>query len=65
MPDAIGVNSATPSGHHECYMQCTVTMPGAGAHIVDQSQDKIHVMIDFPYQTLAHFDDGLCRDSTL
>jgi hypothetical protein len=28
-------------------MQITVTMPGADAHIVVQSQDEIHVMIVF------------------
>jgi hypothetical protein len=54
-----------PSGHRECYTQFTVTMPGAEAHIVVQSQDETHVMIDFPYLTLANSDNGLCRDPTL
>jgi len=54
-----------PSGHRECYMRITVTMPGAEAHIIVRSQDEIHVMIDFPHITLANSDDRLCRDSTL
>jgi len=36
-----------PSCYSECYKQFTVTMPGAEAHIVVQSQDEIHVMIVF------------------
>jgi hypothetical protein len=36
-----------PSGHRECYILLTVTMPGAEAHIVVQSQDEIDVMIVF------------------
>jgi len=36
-----------PSGHRECYMQISVTMPGAEAHIVVQSQAEIDVMIVF------------------
>jgi hypothetical protein len=36
-----------PSGHRERYMRITVTMPGAEAHIIVESQDKIHVMIDY------------------
>jgi hypothetical protein len=46
-------------------MQFTVTMPGAEAHIVVQSQDETHVMIDSPYLTLANPDDGLYLESTL
>jgi len=62
MPDAIGVNSATPSGHHECYMQITVTTPGAENHIIVQSQDEIYVMIDnLPNVTLANSDDEIIR----
>jgi len=53
-----------PSGHRECYMRITVTTPGARAHITVQSQDEIHVMIDFfPYITLANSNDGLCLDT--
>jgi len=46
-PDAIGVNCATPSGHRDCYMLITVTMPGGEAHSIVQSQDGIHVMINY------------------
>jgi hypothetical protein len=55
-----------PSGHRECYMRTAVMIPGAEAHIAVQSQDEIHVMIDyFTDITLANSDDGLCLDSTL
>jgi len=54
------------SGHRECYMRITVTIPGAEAHIFVQSQNEIHVMIDyFTNVTLANSDDGLCLQSTL
>jgi len=46
-------------------MQITVTMPGAEAHIVVQSQDEIYVMIDyFTDVNLANPDDGLYLEST-
>ena len=48
-----------PRGHRQCRMQFTVTMPGAGAYIIVQSQDGTHVMIDIPYLTLANPNDGL------
>ena len=35
------------SGLRKCYMQITVPMPGAEAHIVVHSQDEIHVIINF------------------
>jgi len=55
-----------PSGHRECYLQITVTMPGVEAHSIVRSQDGIHVMIDyFTDFTLANSDDGLCLESTL
>jgi hypothetical protein len=53
------------SSHRKGFMQFTLMMPGAEAHDVVQSQDDIHVIINFPYLTLANLDDGLCRDSTL
>jgi hypothetical protein len=47
-------------------MQITVTMPGADAHIVVQSQHEIYVMIDyFTDVNLANPYDGLCLESTL
>jgi len=59
-PDALGINSATPSGHRECYMQITLTMPGAESHIIVQSQDKIYVMINyFANITQANSDEIL------
>ena len=59
-PDAIGIISATPSGHQECYMQITVTMPGAEDHIIVQSQDDIYVMIAYFIKvTLANSDDEI------
>jgi hypothetical protein len=61
-PDAIGINSATPTGHRECYMQITVTIPGAEDHIIVQSQEEIYVMIDcFANVTLANSDDEILR----
>jgi hypothetical protein len=49
-----------PSGHRECYMQITVTMPGAKDHLISQSQDEIYVMIDyFTNVTLANSDDEI------
>jgi len=54
-----------PSGQPECYMRITDTMPQAEAHIIVQSQDEIHVMIDyFTDVKLANSDDGLCLEST-
>ena len=65
-PDAIGVNSATRSGHRECYMQITLTMPGAEDHIIVQSQDEIYMMIDyFTNVTLANSDEILRLQSRL
>jgi hypothetical protein len=53
-----------PSGHRKCYMQITVTMPGADAHIVVQSQGAIYVMIDyFTDINLANPDHGLYLES--
>jgi hypothetical protein len=47
------------SGHGECYMQITVTMPGADTHIIVQSHDEIYVMIDyFTDVNLANPDDA-------
>jgi len=55
-----------PSGHRKCYMQFTVTMPGAEAHIVVQRQNEILVMIDyFTDVNLTNSDDGLYLESTL
>ena len=52
--------------HRECYMRTTVTMLGAEDHIAVQSQDEIHVMIDyFTDITLANSDDAQCLESTL
>jgi hypothetical protein len=54
-----------PSGHSECYLQITVTMPGAEAHIVVQSLDEIYVLIDdFTDVNLANTDHGLYLEST-
>jgi len=51
-----------PSGHRECYMQITVTMPGAEDHIIVQSQDEIYVMIDYLTNvTLANSDNEILR----
>jgi len=36
-----------PCAHRECYMRTTVTLPTAEAHIAFQSQDEIHMMIEF------------------
>ena len=46
-PDTVDVNSATPSGHCECYVQITVMMPGAEDHIIVQSQGDNYLMIDY------------------
>ena len=35
------------SGHRECTMGITVSMPGVEAHHVVRSQDGIHVIIDY------------------
>jgi hypothetical protein len=54
------------SGHLECYTRITVTMPGAEAHTIVQSQDEIHVMIDVSTDvTVANSDVGICLESTL
>jgi hypothetical protein len=44
----IWINDMPPlSRHRECYMEIAVKIPEAKAHSIDQSQDSIHVMIDY------------------